>query len=265
MAEEDFFANYPSRGGTVTAGTTTVEDVFGDEELPSVLIPAPPGPVGDEEEPLGVSDGGVIHMPPPEVDGVEANGGGPMADVPNGNLIDTDDSPAMAGEGYRERPPVRRGLFDDDEEGEGLGKDPTPVMGADRIGNEDDDDDNFEAPPRPATPDAIKQWRVDFARGIEEKQAYEKKVQQERREQATKILQNMNSKWKDRCKNNKQVNLEYEKKFLQEKDALQAKFSREGEKPNWSIIPELANMSAEFKKGQRDTSRMRSVIMKLKS
>lgn len=227
--------------------------MFGDDDPPAVMIPAPPPGMGED---LPETDGSsAIPMPPPgEANGVEDEG----------DLLGTD-TPAP--------PHVMRSEMADGAgmNGDLLGDDdvasapPPPVMVGGGDVDEDDDDDEYELPARPATPDAIKQWRVDFARGIEEKQAHEKKVQAERKEQATKIIRNMHSKWNDRCSSNKKINLDYEKKFLKERDALQAKFSREGSKPNWNIIPELANMSAEFKKGQRDTSRMREVIMKLKT
>lgn len=75
----------------------------------------------------------------------------------------------------------------------------------------------------------------------------------------------MHERWQQRVESNKKTNEEYEKKFTAERDAILKQFSRPGDKPNWNVVPHLANLSGNYTEGQRDTSRMRSVILKLKT
>mmetsp|Transcript_20908 Transcript_20908/g.51109 ORF Transcript_20908/g.51109 Transcript_20908/m.51109 type:complete len:250 (-) Transcript_20908:23-772(-) len=249
MADDDFFKDYPppsSTGPTTTAGGTTVEDFFGDgdappADAPPVVIPAPPPGESTVDDVVDSGTPDVIAMPPPGAN-----------DMANGTM-DAPPAAEPAAPGFAV--PVGLDATADADKASEDGQEAE---------EEDDDDADFTVP-RPSTPDAVKQWRVDFAAGIEERQAHEKKIQKERTEDAAKILKDMHKKWQDRCASNKKINLDYEKKFLKQRDGLQSKFSREGQKPNWNIVPELANMTGEFKKGQRDTSRMRSVIMKLKT
>jgi hypothetical protein len=53
--------------------------------------------------------------------------------------------------------------------------------------------------------------------------------------------------------------------LLRERDGVIARMSKTGEPPAWSVVPELVDMSGKFKEGARDTSRMRQVLMKLKT
>eukprot|EP00188_Purpureofilum_apyrenoidigerum_P000665 Plantae.Rhodophyta-Purpureofilum_apyrenoidigerum.ctg13063.p1 GENE.Plantae.Rhodophyta-Purpureofilum_apyrenoidigerum.ctg13063~~Plantae.Rhodophyta-Purpureofilum_apyrenoidigerum.ctg13063.p1 ORF type:complete len:203 (+),score=57.25 Plantae.Rhodophyta-Purpureofilum_apyrenoidigerum.ctg13063:173-781(+) len=125
---------------------------------------------------------------------------------------------------------------------------------------EEDEDDE-----RPSTPPAIKQWRSDFAARLEKKQEYERKVRAETQTEAKETIKKMYGRWQERVASNKQINEDFEKKFIAERDAVLKQFSKPGDKPNWDVIPHLANLSGNYTEGQRDTSRMRSVILKLKT
>mmetsp|Transcript_3809 Transcript_3809/g.11323 ORF Transcript_3809/g.11323 Transcript_3809/m.11323 type:complete len:204 (+) Transcript_3809:133-744(+) len=136
---------------------------------------------------------------------------------------------------------------------------------AEQVTVEDADYEEDEDDERPSTPPAIKQWRSEFAARLEKKQEYEKNVRAETQAEAKETIKKMHARWQERVSSNKQINDDFEKKFIEERDAILKQFSKPGDKPNWDVIPHLANLSGNYSEGQRDTSRMRSVILKLKT
>uniref|UniRef100_A0A7S3EEK3 Clathrin light chain n=3 Tax=Rhodosorus marinus TaxID=101924 RepID=A0A7S3EEK3_9RHOD len=142
---------------------------------------------------------------------------------------------------------------------------PESTSKPEQIEVEDADDDVDDEDAIPSTPPAIKQWRIDYAERLEKKQAYEKKVRAETQAEAKDTLAKMHKRWEERVASNKKVNQDFEKKFISDRDAVLKQFSKPGQKPNWNVIPHLANLTGSYAEGQRDTSRMRSVILKLKN
>lgn len=151
------------------------------------------------------------------------------------------------------------------------GGDGTPLesfVGAAVNGTEDADTaaaEEEEEEPKEDECEAVKEWRRTFAKGLEEKLANERKVKAERVEQARSTLTTLNKNWNKKIADTKEANRGLEKEFLRDRDALLARMSKPGEQPAWSVIPELVDMSGKFKEGARDTSRMRQVLMKMKT
>lgn len=112
---------------------------------------------------------------------------------------------------------------------------------------------------------AVVAWREQFARRLEEKAAAEREGKAERTAAARETIMKMHSAWEKRCEGTREANAEREKEILRERDGVLARMSKPGEPPNWSIVPELCDVSGKFKEGQRDTSRMRQVLLKLKT
>lgn len=100
---------------------------------------------------------------------------------------------------------------------------------------------------------------------MEEKLANERKIKAERAEQARKTLNTLHANWTKKTVETKDANIQAEKEFLRDRDALLARMSKPGEPPAWGVIPELVDMTGKFKEGARDTSRMRQVLMKMKT
>ena len=109
------------------------------------------------------------------------------------------------------------------------------------------------------------QWRIDFAKGLEEKMDNERKIKAERAEQARQTLDNMYGKWKQSTVIAEEENQKKEKEMIMQRDGVISRMSKQGEKPNWDIIPHLVDMTGKFKEGARDTSRMRQVLLRMKT
>lgn len=112
---------------------------------------------------------------------------------------------------------------------------------------------------------AVTAWRESYARGLEEKVAREREGKAERAAAARDALAKMHASWVARCGDAKEANEAAEREALRDRDGVLARMSKPGEKPNWSVVPELVDMSGKFKEGARDTSRMRQVLLKLKT
>lgn len=121
-----------------------------------------------------------------------------------------------------------------------------------------EDDDEPECP-------AVTQWRADFARGLEEKVRHEREVKAERTDRAAKTLQAMHQRWDRTRRDTYDANKKTEAELLRTRDAVISRMSKKGEQPNWNVVPELVDMSGKFKEGARDTSRMRQVILRMKT
>uniref|UniRef100_A0A7S0ZD61 Clathrin light chain n=1 Tax=Timspurckia oligopyrenoides TaxID=708627 RepID=A0A7S0ZD61_9RHOD len=237
--DDDFFKDYPNPGmggGDVGAAAGAGDDPFGAFFGDDSGAPPPNMEGADVQQPE------VMYMPPPGMETME-----PMEPPPEPETM-TPAGYGAGGSSAYDEPPVQS---------------TAPDFGA---GNYGDDDDDDELPPsRPETPRAIREWRAEFAQRIEQKRVKEDEMRAHNLQESRATIQRMYERWQERCVANRQLNTEEESRFLAERDALQAQFSAPGEKPNWNMIPQLANLSGEFKKGQRDTSRMRSVILKLKT
>lgn len=112
---------------------------------------------------------------------------------------------------------------------------------------------------------AVMEWRREFAKSLEEKTANERRVKAERAERARETLASLHATWQRGAKDSHDANLDREKEQLRDRDAVLAQMSAPGEPPAWRVIPELVDMTGKFKEGARDTSRMRQVLMKMKT
>lgn len=128
-------------------------------------------------------------------------------------------------------------------------------------------DDLGGPPPDGAEPEcaAVSEWRVAFARGLEEKMENERRVKAERAERAKQTLTTMNARWETAKRNAQDANRKQEKEFLRHRDGVISRMSKPGEQPAWNVIPELVDMTGKFKEGARDTSRMRQVLLRMKT
>lgn len=140
----------------------------------------------------------------------------------------------------------------------------------------DDDDDPLIAmpmggvaapPPDDAEPEcpAVTEWRAAFAKGLEDKVAAERATKAERAQRARQTLTSMHARWESAAKDAGERNQKQEKEFVMQRDGVISRMSKPGEKPSWDIVPELVDMSGKFKEGARDTSRMRQVLMRMKT
>eukprot|EP00187_Rhodella_violacea_P011487 CAMPEP_0184709270 /NCGR_PEP_ID=MMETSP0314-20130426/453_1 /TAXON_ID=38298 /ORGANISM="Rhodella maculata, Strain CCMP 736" /LENGTH=240 /DNA_ID=CAMNT_0027170945 /DNA_START=48 /DNA_END=770 /DNA_ORIENTATION=- len=123
----------------------------------------------------------------------------------------------------------------------------------------------FDGPPRPGTPPAVQQWRVEFAGKIEERKKHESATRAANKQSSAAALTRMNQKFVEKCAKNKAENDVEDKKVKQKRDATEAKLSKKGQPPNWNVVEELCDLSGNYVEGQRDTSRMRGVLLKLKT
>lgn len=121
-----------------------------------------------------------------------------------------------------------------------------------------DEDEEPECP-------AVTEWRAAFAKGLEEKVMRERQVKAERAEKARKTLETMHARWGAARKDAGEANKKQEKEFILARDGVISRMSRPGEKPNWDIIPHLVDMTGKYKEGARDTSRMRQVLLRMKT
>lgn len=136
------------------------------------------------------------------------------------------------------------------------------------VGGEDEETANGGPPPdddaEPECP-AVTKWRADFARRLEEKVRHEREVKAERTERAAKTLQTMHQRWDRSRRDAYDANKKTETELLRSRDSVISRMSKKGEQPNWNVVPELVDMSGKFKEGARDTSRMRQVILRMKT
>lgn len=112
--------------------------------------------------------------------------------------------------------------------------------------------------------EAVMQWRMDFAKGLEEKIEKEKVVKREKEDKAKDTLRNMYANWERRKRENGETNLKDEKNFLIKRDGVIARIGANGDEACWSVVGDLVDLSGKFKEGARDTSRMRQVIMRMR-
>lgn len=122
-------------------------------------------------------------------------------------------------------------------------------------------------PPDDADPEcaAVTEWRAAFAKGLEDKVAAERATKTERAERARQTLTTMHARWETGANDGRERNQKEEKEFIMKRDGVISRMSKPGEQPAWDIVPELVDMSGKFKEGARDTSRMRQVLMRMKT
>lgn len=254
-------------------------DAFGDDDFfkdypPTTTGAAAPSDAGASAPAVGVPDDADVFAmppPPPPEDGHGGGGGGGGDSNPFGDAADFlgvgTAAPAAASADGGSSGALGGGAFV-------MGGDGAAMNGANggADGDRDDggdggdgEDAREELPPRPSTPTAVSAWRREHAARLEERAAREATVVAERRAAATDALASLHAKWGDRCARNAEGNKEFEATFLRERDGLIAQFSKPGEPPAWHVVPSLVDMSGKYKEGARDTSRMRSVLMKMKT
>lgn len=124
-----------------------------------------------------------------------------------------------------------------------------------------DDGDDDDQPENPT----VTQWRTDFAKRLEAKMVNERKVKNERSTQAKASLTAMHQRWDRRAKDAMDENRRANKELVRSRDATLSCMSKKGQPPNWNIVPELADLSGTFREGARDTSRMRQVLLRMKT
>lgn len=112
---------------------------------------------------------------------------------------------------------------------------------------------------------AVTEWRTAFAKGLEEKVASERATKTERAERARQTLATMHARWEGAAGDAAERNKKAERQFIMERDGVISRMSKQGMKPSWDIVPELVDMTGKYKEGARDTSRMRQVLMRMKS
>lgn len=210
----------------------------------------------------------------------------PAATIPRTAMAD--------GDFFKDYPPVAADGPESSGAAINLGAPPAAAAAADTNPFDAADDDGYDASPAPASPAsgggstaaslsdaasepeeeadpgptdcaAVAAWRADFARGLEEKARAEREGKAERAQAAREALEKMHAGWERRCAGAREENAGREKEMIRERDGVLARMSKAGEKPNWSVVPELVDVSGKFKEGQRDTSRMRQVLMRLKT
>ncbi|CAN8067328.1 unnamed protein product [Agarophyton chilense] len=122
-------------------------------------------------------------------------------------------------------------------------------------------------PPEDEQPEcpAVTEWRASFAKGLQEKIENERKVKAERAERARNTLETMHARWKSNVIAAEEANKKKERELIMERDGVISRMSKKGEQPNWDIIPHLVDMTGKYKEGARDTSRMRQVLLRMKS
>lgn len=112
---------------------------------------------------------------------------------------------------------------------------------------------------------AVAAWRVQFAARLEKAVADERRVKAERATRAAETLRTMHSRWQNGRRDAHDANQVAERELLRARDATLSCMSKKGEQPNWNVVPQLVDMSGKFKEGSRDTSRMRQVLLRMKT
>ncbi|KAI0567706.1 Clathrin light chain [Gracilaria domingensis] len=120
------------------------------------------------------------------------------------------------------------------------------------------EDDQPECP-------AVTEWRASFAKRLQEKVENERSVKAEKAERAKNTLETMHARWKSNVIASEEANKKKEREFIMQRDGVISRMSKRGEPPNWEIIPHLVDMTGKYKEGARDTSRMRQVLLRMKS
>lgn len=257
--DDDFFKDYPP---TTAAAAASPSDA---------AAPAPAAGVPD--------DAAVFAMPPPPPPEEEEDGGGGGEGGGGGGGSDNNNpfgdgadfvggagaAPADASADGGSSGALGDGAFVMGDGGGAMNGANGTGGGAGSDDGGGDDGGDGELPPRPSTPTAVTAWRREHAARLEERASREATVVAERRAAATDALASLHAKWGDRCARNAEGNAEFEKTFLRERDGLIAQFSKPGEPPAWHVVPSLVDMSGKYKEGARDTSRMRGVLMKMKT
>jgi hypothetical protein len=227
---KDFFKDYPPVAGGASAAPIPLDtpgSAFGDPSVPTAV-----NPFADDDDHLGF-EGGLA--------GASLSAGAKQHYDPPASYDDGNDDGAATLTGTSAARTDAKEASDDGQ-----------------LGGPPPDD----APPECA---AVAAWRVAFAQGLQDKADAERRGKAERAEAAREALVAMNRRWVAQCNAAHDSNMIREKELLRDRDGIIARMSKPGEPPAWNVVPELVDMSGKFKEGARDTSRMRQVLLKLKT
>lgn len=129
--------------------------------------------------------------------------------------------------------------------------------------NENSDADQGDTDDEPPN-EAVVKWRADYAKRLEERVTNERSVKRDRTDKAAEMLRSMHTTYSRKRENTADVNAKQQNDIVANRDGIISRMSKKGEKPNWDIVPNLADLSGTFKEGARDTSRMRQVLLRMK-
>ncbi|XP_045480505.1 clathrin light chain isoform X2 [Harmonia axyridis] len=116
------------------------------------------------------------------------------------------------------------------------------------------------ASPIPITreePEKIRKWREEQIKRLEEKDAEEEKKKQELREIAKKELEDWYKNHEEAIAKTKAANRNAEKQFVSEENDIEPG-------TEWERIAKLCDFNPKAKQGNKDVSRMRSLILQMK-
>ncbi|RWS28869.1 Clathrin light chain A-like protein, partial [Leptotrombidium deliense] len=106
-------------------------------------------------------------------------------------------------------------------------------------------------------PETIRKWREEHQRLLEEKDKEEAKRKDELRESAQKELEEWYLRYSEQLEKSKNSNRLAEKEWIAERDA-------ESPGLEWEKIARMCDFNPKSSRNQRDTSRMRSILLQLK-
>ncbi|PIN25031.1 Vesicle coat protein clathrin, light chain [Handroanthus impetiginosus] len=164
---------------------------------------------------------------------------------------------------YAESEPMREGGFEDDSSPYGSGDvAPPPPKEVVSEGGEFADNGPILQPPADMEAEegfALREWRRQNAIRLEEKERKEKEMVKEIIKEADEYKEEYYKKWKIRCENNRAVNREKEKLFIESRD----KFHAEVDKSYWKAIAELIPKEVPVieKKGKKDKEKKPSIVV----
>ncbi|XP_044747936.1 clathrin light chain isoform X2 [Coccinella septempunctata] len=106
-------------------------------------------------------------------------------------------------------------------------------------------------------PEKIRKWREEQIKRLEEKDAEEEKKKQELREIAKKELEDWYKNHEETIAKTKAANRNAEKQFVSEENDIVPG-------TEWERIAKLCDFNPKAKQGNKDVSRMRSLILQMK-
>jgi len=118
----------------------------------------------------------------------------------------------------------------------------------------------FVMPPRPKEePETIKQWRLDQAKRLEEKDAKEAEMMAELKKEAEKELEDWYKRYDENLAKTRAMNRENEKEFVTNENDISPG-------TEWERVNKLCDFSGKNanKNSTKDMSRMKSILLQLK-